>query len=283
MLVYLPGASRPTGETGQFAAVAELRGALYPVTPSVARRRAEPETRALFPRFSTKEYAMSNTPETADGQPADPRSQDAAQAKPHESSWVTALEEGIEEIRTQPAEVVFLDVLKIDLPYIVMLSMAVVGIGLVTLTGEPVGFYWEVLTIVYCGLCIFIGWRHADTREERVKLVWTQVAHWAAFLFAMWLIYTPTMRALIDVNATGLNLMVLLALGTFVAGVHAEAWQICVVGLILALFVPAMANVQRSSLFIMVALIGILFVVVSLSMTFQAHRRRAAAAEEETA
>ena len=54
--------------------------------------------------------------------------------------------------------------------------------------------------------------------------------------------------------------MVLLALGTFVAGVHAEAWQICVVGLILALFVPAMAIVQRSSLFIMVALLGAIFI-----------------------
>lgn len=215
---------------------------------------------------------MSNTPETTGGEAAEPHAD-----KPQETSWVTALEEGIEEIKTQPAEILFLDVVKIDLPYIIMLSMAVLGIGLVTFTGEPIGFYWELLTIIYCGLCIYIGWRYAETRHERIKLVWTQVLHWAAFLAAMWLIYTPTMRALVDVNATGLNLMVLLALGTFVAGVHAEAWQICVVGLILALFVPAMAIIQRSSLFILVAVLGASFIAVSLYMTFHSHRREKAA------
>lgn len=222
---------------------------------------------------------MSNTPEsTGDDDAAQPHAQTPQQ---HEPSWVAALEEGIEEIKTQPAEVLFVDVLKIDLPYIIMLSMAVLGIGLVTFTGEPIGLYWEILTLVYCALCIYVGWRYAETRQERVKLVWTQVLHWAAFLAAMWLIYTPTMRALVDVNATGLNLMVLLALGTFVAGVHAEAWQICVVGLILALFVPAMAIVQRSSLFIMVALLGLIFIAVSLYMTFHSHRRELG--KEETA
>jgi hypothetical protein len=216
---------------------------------------------------------MSDTPETAD-----PHAE-----KPHHSdiSWVAALEEGIEEIRTQPAEVLFVDVLKIDLPYIIMLSMAVFGIGLVTFTGSPIGLYWEILTVVFCGLCIYVGWRNTTEKRDRIKLVWTQVLHWAAFLAAMWLIYTPTMRALVDVNATGLNLMVLLALGTFVAGVHAEAWQICVVGLILALFVPAMAIVQRSSLFIMVALLGLSFIAVSLYTTFHSHRRELK--DEETA
>ncbi len=213
---------------------------------------------------------MSNTPETSGGEPTDPH---AGKPPHHESSWVTAIEEGLEEIKTQPAPVLFLDVLKIDLPYIIMLSMAVFGIGLVTITGEPIGFYWELLTIFYCLLCIYVGWRNAETQHERIKLVWTQVLHWAAFLAAMWLLYTDTMRALVDVNATGLNLMVLLALGTFVAGVHASAWQICVVGLILALFVPAMAIVQRSSLFILVALLGAIFVAVSLYFTFHSQRR----------
>jgi lipid-A-disaccharide synthase-like uncharacterized protein len=82
------------------------------------------------------------------------------------------------------------------------------------------------------------------------------------------------------VNATGLNLMTLLALATFVAGVHAAAWQICVVGLILALFVPAVAIIQRSSVFILVTLLGLTFIAVSLYLTFHTHRR--GAAEQET-
>ena len=83
--------------------------------------------------------------------PAEPEEPDVT---PEEESWATTIEHGIEEIRTQPADVLFVDVLKIDLPYIVMLSMAVLGIGIVTFTGQPVAFYWEFLTPVYCAICI---------------------------------------------------------------------------------------------------------------------------------
>ncbi|MBM3653884.1 MAG: hypothetical protein FJX06_13810 [Alphaproteobacteria bacterium] len=202
---------------------------------------------------------------------------------PHEENWATTIEHGIEEIRTQPPGVLFLDVLKIDLPYIIMLSMAVLGIGIVTFTGQPVAFYWEFLTPVYCAICIYVGWRHAETTHERTRLVWTQILHWAAFLFGMWLIYSPPLRSLIDVNAAGLNLMVLLAVATFVAGVHAVAWQICAVGLILALFVPAVAIIQRSSLFILVSILGIVFVVASVYVTTHTHRRKLNAAKDDVA
>lgn len=209
---------------------------------------------------------------------------------PHEENWVKTighgietLEHGIEEIRTQPADVLFLDVLKIDLPYIIMLSMAVLGIGIVTFTGQPVAFYWEFLTPVYCAICIYVGWRHAETTHERTRLIWTQVLHWAAFLVGMLLIYSAPLRSLIDVNAAGLNLMVLLAVATFVAGVHAVAWQICAVGIILALFVPAVAIIQRSSLFILVSVLGIVFVVASIYITMHSHRRKIDAAGNDIA
>lgn len=211
---------------------------------------------------------MSETP--------DPVNEKPSAAEPtHDSGILTALEHGFEEIKTQPADVLFVDVLKIDLPYIVMLSMAVLGIGLVTFTGQPVAYYWELLTPVYCAICIYVGWRHATTRGERVRLIWTQILHWAAFLAVMWLIYSGPMTAVLDVNSAGLNLMTLLALATFVAGVHAGAWQICVVGAILGLFVPAIALVQRSSLFILAALISVVFVGVSLYITLHSHRREA--------
>lgn len=214
---------------------------------------------------------MSNSPD-----PVEPNAADipAEGAKPEDHSWVTAIEHGFEEVTTQPPDVLFVDVLKIDLPYIIMLSMAVLGIGLVTLTGQPVGLYWELLTPVYCGICIYIGWRHTETRKERIRLVWTQILHWAAFLFGMWLIYSAPIRIVVDTNAAGLSLMILLALATFVAGVHAAAWQICVVGLILALFVPAVAIIQRSSLFILVAVIGLATIITSIYITMRSHRRK---------
>ncbi len=112
---------------------------------------------------------MSNSPETAGGDSAEPH-----KAEAHESSqgdhWATT---ALDEIKTQPPGVLFVDVLKVDLPYIVMLTMAVIGVGLVTFTGESVAWYWELLTPVYCAICIYVGWRHVGTKAEHIKLVWT--------------------------------------------------------------------------------------------------------------
>lgn len=155
---------------------------------------------------------------------------EATVAKEDEGGLMTALEHGLEEIKTQPAEVVFVDVIKLELPYIAMLSMAVLGIAIITLTGQPAPLYWEVLTPVYCGICIYLGWGHADSREKRVELVWTQILHWFAVLVAMWFVHLELVGGVVNNNATGLNLMTILALATFIAGVHAKAWQIYLVG-----------------------------------------------------
>jgi hypothetical protein len=56
----------------------------------------------------------------------------------------------------------------------------------------------------------------------------------------------------------------LLALGTFTAGVHVLSWQVCLLGLIMALCVPAAAWIEASALIVVliaaaVLAIGIVF------------------------
>jgi hypothetical protein len=70
--------------------------------------------------------------------------------------------------------------------------------------------------------------------------------------------FLPEVRGVVNDNATSLALLILLALGTFVAGVHARVWRICLVGLFLALSVPAVAWIQDSAMLLMV---GTLMVV----------------------
>jgi len=59
-------------------------------------------------------------------------------------------------------------------------------------------------------------------------------------------------QRLLTAPGTGLALLMLLALGTFVAGVHI-AWQICILGLIMALAVPAIAWLTSYALFLTLA------------------------------
>ncbi len=65
-------------------------------------------------------------------------------------------------------------------------------------------------------------------------LVGTQALHWLAFPGRDVLMFLPEVRGVVNDNATSLALLILLALGTFVAGVHARAWRICLVGIVLA-------------------------------------------------
>ena len=92
-----------------------------------------------------------------------------------------------------------------------------------------------------------------------MKLVVTQALHWLAFLGAMWLMFLPEVRGVVNDNSTALTLLILLALGTFVAGVHAGVWRICAVGVFLAASVPAVAWIQESAVLL---LVGVLLLAV---------------------
>ena len=72
--------------------------------------------------------------------------------------------------------------------------------------------------------------------------------HWLAFFAAMSLVQLTSVQQIMNANATGLAILMLLALGTFTAGVHILAWQICLVGIVMAVGVPAIAWMEQSAL-----------------------------------
>ena len=154
-----------------------------------------------------------------------------------------------------------------DLPYAAMLVLGVGGLVLTSFRGAT-WYYWMMLAPAYALIVIVSGWRNLETGAERMRLVVTQLLHWAAFLGAMWLMFLPEVRGVVNDNATSLALLILLALGTFVAGVHAAVWKICVVGVLLALAVPAVAWVQESAVLLLISALliaggAVLFVIIS--------------------
>ena len=72
--------------------------------------------------------------------------------------------------------------------------------------------------------------------------------------------------------------MTILALATFLAGVHAAAWQVCVVGIFLAIAVPAIAWIEQSSLFFVLVIIGLIVIGGSLWWAF--HSEKSAVAKQ---
>ena len=135
-----------------------------------------------------------------------------------------------------------------ELPYIVMLLAAFVGTATSSVGGRPLIVYWEILVPVYALICVLAGWKHVAANADRLRLIWTQALHWLACLIAMRMLFMPELRGVMNDNATGLTLLTVLALGTFLAGLTARTWQIGVVGALLALAVPAAAWLEQSAL-----------------------------------
>jgi hypothetical protein len=142
-----------------------------------------------------------------------------------------------------------------ELPYGLVLVLTLVGVAYTSFTKRPTTAYWKFLVPVTGALCIWSGWRSARERKEEFRLIWTQVAHWLAFFAAMNLLLLPRVQDMLNADATGLAILLLLALGTFVAGVHIPALEVCILGIIMALFVPAVAWIEEAALIVLLAAI----------------------------
>jgi hypothetical protein len=144
-----------------------------------------------------------------------------------------------------------------DIPFIAMLLMALVGV----VFRLPVT-YWGILIPVFAIISGTEGWKHFITRRERYALVLGVALNWCALMLAMYLLYNDGVKGVLNANATSLAMMVLLALGTFVAGVQTRVWQICAVGGALFLAVPALGWLDQSPLLlvagtcVIIALVG---------------------------
>src|SRR5262249_19632806 len=85
-----------------------------------------------------------------------------------------------------------------EAPYLLML---LAGFGGVAYTGAADTrnlLYWQILAPVFGLLCIAAGWNAAAGRGQRMRLVWTQAAHWLAFLAAMLMLFLPSVRGVVN-------------------------------------------------------------------------------------
>ncbi len=102
--------------------------------------------------------------------------------------------------------------------------------------------------MVYGIVCIVTGWSRFGAKDRsRLKLIWTQILHWGAFLLSMQLVFLPVVQQNLDSDITGLVLLHLLALSTFLAGIYLD-WRLCVVGAFLAADIVAVAFLDQATI-----------------------------------
>jgi hypothetical protein len=150
----------------------------------------------------------------------------------------------------------------------------ILGVAYATFSRRPITIYWEVLAPIIGLLCVGAGWHGAGDRRARLQLIWTQALHWAAFMVVMNMMLLPTVQRNFSANATGLAIFTLLALGTFTAGVHIPSWHIGLLGLLMALGIPAIAWIENSALFFVLVAAGLLGLVAVFWWHWRERRER---------
>lgn len=159
-----------------------------------------------------------------------------------------------------------------ELPFSLVLVLTLIGVGYTSFSKQPIAGFWELLAPLIALVCVASGWKTANDRQARTRLIGTQVLHWLAFLIVMNLMLLPSVQRDFSAQATGLAIFTLMALGTFTSGVHVLSWQVCLLGLVMALGIPAIAWVQNAALLSALA-IG---VVVAIAIVLWLHFRSGA-------
>ncbi|MFO1037189.1 MAG: hypothetical protein U1E45_10120 [Geminicoccaceae bacterium] len=142
------------------------------------------------------------------------------------------------------------------LPYLVMIVIAVIGVAFSDMYPQSARSTWRLVAVLY-GIIAIV---HVFVREgdDKMKRALVQVAHWGALIVAMFIINTPMVERLVSDDVTGIVLLQLLALATFLDGLYVD-WRLCIVGVMLMLGAAFLAFLDQAA--VSIAIIGVVAVV----------------------
>jgi hypothetical protein len=164
-----------------------------------------------------------------------------------------------------------------------MALLALLGVGLTTSSASIAPTYWICLVPVYGAACVAIAWARG---RQHGKLAWSaagrQVLHWAGIAIALGLDFLVRRTGEESGMAAGMNALLLLALGCYLAGVHLE-WVFALVGVLLtvALIIVTKAD-QYLWLIFVVGAVTIALMIGLRWLLAKAHARKALAVRAST-
>jgi hypothetical protein len=163
---------------------------------------------------------------------------------------------------------------------VAMVLLALLGVGLTTASSAAAPAYWVALVPLYGVLCIWTAIsrsRHADGIDSRAVV--RQVFHWLGIGVALALDFLIRGTGEESGKGAGLNAVLLLALGCYLAGIHLEITFVPVgILLTLALIVAAKADQYLWLVFV----VGALSIAAIFGLARLAGRARRREASEGT-
>jgi len=143
-----------------------------------------------------------------------------------------------------------------ELPFTIVLILTIAGVAYTTFSKQPMVIYWEILAPIIGLVCVGAGWQEAGDKTGRLRLIVTQALHWGAFLLVMNILLLSSVQQIF----------------TFTAGVQVLSWQVCLLGVIMALGVPAIAWIENSALLVTLIIASVVGLAVVLWWHWRASR-----------
>lgn len=116
---------------------------------------------------------------------------------------------------------------------IFLLLLSLIGIGITSFSPAEGYWYWIAMIFVFAVSAVVIGWFQSKRKERNFKkLLLEQFFHWGSCMLVVGAMFTLLHSQHLGTNNTGLIILLLLSLATFLDG-QRVGWRFSVVGLFL--------------------------------------------------
>ena len=156
---------------------------------------------------------------------------------------------------------------------IILLLLSLGGVTVTNFSAADGYGYWLVMIFVFALFAIILGFFKAKARHHLARdLLGVQAAHWIGTLFTVIASFSLIQAGLLNEQAAGLVILLLLALATFLDGIRL-GWRFSIVGIFLGLTAVIIALIEA---FMWIAF---LLAIVIVAATIMFHKRNTRKAE----
>jgi len=151
-----------------------------------------------------------------------------------------------------------------EIVIMMLITLSIIGIGITDFSPADSYKYWVAMVPIFCGACLILEWSRVRGKGFKwTTLLRTQLLHWVGLLVAVRLVFEMLHKGRLDNENTGLVVLLLLALSTFIAGIHL-GWRLCLVGVFLAVALVAATYLEEYVWVLLIIGLAILVVVFVL-------------------
>lgn len=126
-----------------------------------------------------------------------------------------------------------------------LIFLSILGVGIADAFEYAAHWYWVGMVPVFFGACLYLEWqaiKHASASRNEILLV--QLQHWLGVAAAFYLTFILREIGSLDNQTTGLILLLVLALGTYLSGIT-TGWLFRLLGIFLGFCLIMVAYMEH--------------------------------------